>query len=72
MEYKDLKQMPADELSRLLAKTREELRAARFRVRVGEDRQVREIRALRKRAAYILTALTAATKAAAKASAKTR
>jgi ribosomal protein L29 len=49
-----------EELTRDLAALREELRALRFRVRIGQESHVRKIRALRTKVAQTATALRAA------------
>lgn len=56
----DLKTLEPAELRRLLAKTREELRAVRFRVRSGQEKDVRSIRELRVKIAQLLSAVSAA------------
>ncbi len=56
----NLKTMEPAELRRLLAKTREELRATRFRVRSGQEKDVRSIRELRVKIAQLLSAVSSA------------
>lgn len=46
-----------EELARELVTLREELRAVRFRVRIGQETHVRRIRALRTKIAQTSTAL---------------
>ncbi len=48
-----------EELVRDLAALREELRALRFRVRIGQETHVRRVRALRIKIAQVGTALRA-------------
>lgn len=59
VKLKELKVMGAAELEKLLAKTREELRAANFRLRSGQEKDVRSIREMRQTIARILTLQTA-------------
>ncbi|MBI4280695.1 50S ribosomal protein L29 [Candidatus Uhrbacteria bacterium] len=55
MDYQELKNKSAEEARKQLEVTREELRAARFRVRHGEEKDVRRIRELRRLIAQLLT-----------------
>lgn len=59
-KLKELKNLARPELLKLLSKTREELRAARFRLRSGQEKDVRSIREMRQTVARILTLLSAA------------
>jgi ribosomal protein L29 len=61
MKWKDLKTIECAELERLLKKSREDLRAVRFRIKSGEERNVRRERDLRQTIARILTLLDAKT-----------
>lgn len=56
-ELKDLRAMSAGELRELLEKNREELRAQRFRLRLGQEKKVRLIREKRVLIARVLTLL---------------
>jgi ribosomal protein L29 len=57
MTMKELRTQQPAELERVLRKTREELRAVRFRLRAGQEKDVRLVRELRARVARLLTAL---------------
>ena len=57
MKDKAMKTAPREELMKILATTREQLREASFRVHRGEEKDVRLIRELRKRIAQALTFL---------------
>ncbi|TAL20593.1 50S ribosomal protein L29 [Patescibacteria group bacterium] len=56
MEFKELSAKTSEELERLAALRREELRALRFRVSVAEEKKIRTLRELKKMIARILTA----------------
>lgn len=57
MDFKELKTKTGGELRDLSGKKREEIRQIRFKVRHGEEKQVRKVRLLRKELARILTLL---------------
>lgn len=57
MEMKKLKELNTTEMHKLLASTREKLRDMRFRVSMGQLKDVREIRDQRQLIARILTLL---------------
>jgi|GEM_PF-6294695 len=59
IKFQELKAMEAPELSKLLAKTREELRATRFRLGTGTEKDVRSIREMRETIARIMSLLAA-------------
>ena len=54
---KELKEKSTPDLQKALATRREELRDARFNVSVGQLKQVRSIRVMRKGIAQILTVM---------------
>lgn len=55
MDWSEIKQKSAAELERLLQETREHLRDRRFKVAQGQQKDVREIRELKKSVARLLT-----------------
>ena len=57
MEMKELATIAPEELGRLLAKKREELRALRFRLAAAEEKDVRAVRETRKDIARIQTTM---------------
>ncbi len=57
MDYKELKNKKESELHRILSESREKLRDLRFKDASGQLKNVREIRAVRKVIANILTLL---------------
>lgn len=57
MEFKDLTNKKEADLHKLLGEQRNELRELRFKVHGGQLKQVREMRAVRKLIARILTVL---------------
>ena len=57
MTYKELQQKSPAELQRLLAQTRETLRAERFKVAQGQQKDVREIRTARQDIARMMTVI---------------
>jgi len=56
-ELKDLKLKSATELQRLLSINREKLRDLRFKISQSQQKNIREIREVKKRIARILTLL---------------
>mgnify|MGYP001568359298 CR=1 FL=1 len=57
MKFEELKVKSAAELQKLLAQSREEMRAARFRASKNELKNIRSIRVIKERIARILTIL---------------
>ncbi len=57
MKFKDLKKKEIKELQKMLAESRAKLLELRFRDASRQLKNVREIRALRRQIAWILTAL---------------
>ena len=57
MKFNELKVKSIAELQKLLAQSREEMRAARFRASKNELKNIKLIRAIRERIARILTIL---------------
>lgn len=57
MDFTEIKTKSESELTKLLREKREELREVRFRVRRGEEKDVRRVRELKLEIAQILTAL---------------
>lgn len=55
MKVQELREKSSDELQRLLAEQREQLRKLRFKVAADEHKNVRDIRRIRQTIARILT-----------------
>jgi len=55
MEFKDLKQLPREELAKKIEDAREKLRQMRFDLQAGKVKDVREIRQIKKDIARIMT-----------------
>jgi ribosomal protein L29 len=54
-ELKELKSKPVTELQKLLASSREKLRDLRFKVSQNQLKNIREVRAIKKKISRILT-----------------
>ncbi|MDP2586777.1 MAG: 50S ribosomal protein L29 [Candidatus Komeilibacteria bacterium] len=57
MDFKELKKMSVAELNKLLAKYREQTREMRFSINAKQQKNIREIRPVKKTIAHILTLL---------------
>lgn len=57
MDFKELKKMSVAELNKLLAKYREQVRDLRFSIKAKQQKNIRQIRPVKKTIAYIMTLL---------------
>ena len=62
MNIRELREKSESDLQKLLAQTREELRALRFRVRAGQFKDVSRIKQVRRTTARILSLLAKVSK----------
>ena len=57
MDFKELKKMSVAELNKLLAKYREQTRDLRFSINAKQQKNIRQIRPVKKTIAHIMTLL---------------